>query len=346
MSAEVAIDLDEAVAVSPELDGATAAAILLMLLPEEDAGEIVKSLDPATVRQLSEGMFKVANADEATIGLALDLFVDRCRQVSDLAVGAAPRIKTVLTHALGNVRADNILAEIAPRGSADALEMLRWMEVETISELLKQEHSQVAALVLSVLTPDVSAKALAGFEADEQTGLLTRAARLSKVSREAIEDLEVVLASYQGAGKAAPGFKVGGASDAAKIVNRMKKADGLRLISAIKQTDEALASQIEREMFLFEDLSALDSKSLGAVLRAVDGAVLTLALRGADAALLEQMLSTMSARAAQTIRDELDESAKVKRADVEEAQRTVLAAARKLADDGEIVLGAGEDDFV
>lgn len=346
MSVETAIDIDDAVPVRAELDGATAAAILLLLLPEEDAGEILKSLDPATVRQLSEGMFKVANADEATIGLALDLFVDRCRDVSDLAVRAAPKIKNVLTHALGNVRADNILAEIAPRGSAEALEMLRWMEVDTISKILKHEHSQVAALVLSVLTPDISAKALADFESEEQTGLLTRAARLSKVSREAIEDLELVLASYQGGGKTAPALKIGGATDAAKIVNRMKKADGLRLISSIKATDEALAAAIEREMFLFEDLAALDDKSLGAVLRAVEGSILTLALRGAEPALLEQMLGTMSARAAQTIRDELDESAKVKRADVEEAQRQVLAAARKLADDGEIVLGGGEDDFV
>lgn len=346
MSVETIIEDEEPVAARPELDGATAAAILLMLLPEEDAGEIVKSLDPATVRQLSEGMFKVSNADEGTISLALDLFVNRCRQVSALAIGAAPRIKTVLTHALGNVRADNVLAEIAPRGSADALEMLRWMEVETITEILKREHAQVAALILSVLTPDVSAKALAGFEPELQSNLLARAARLSRVSREAIEDLESVLASYQGTSSAAPGLKVGGTSDAAKIVNRMKKADSQRLISAIKETDEALAAAIEREMFLFEDLGELDDKSLGSVLRAVEGSVLTLALRGAEPALLERMLGTMSSRAAQTIRDELAESARVKRSDVDEAQRTILAAARKLADDGEIVLGAGEEDFV
>lgn len=346
MSVETLIESDEDAPVRKQVDGATAAAILLMLLPEEDAGEIVKSLDPATVRQLSEGMFKVANADEETIGLALDLFVDRCRQVSALSIGAAPRIKTVLTHALGNVRADNILAEIAPRGSAEALDMLRWMEVGTLSEIVQKEHSQVAALVLSVLTPDVSAKVLAGFDPDVQSDLLTRAARLSRVSRDAIIDLEAVLAGYKASASTASSFKVGGASDTARIVNRMKKAEGQRVISAIKQSDEALAEAIEKEMFLFEDLTALDDKSLGAVLRAVDGATLTLALKGADEDLLGRMLGTMSARAAQSIRDDLAEGGRVKKSEVEEAQRSVLAAARKLADEGEIVLGAGEEDFV
>jgi flagellar motor switch protein FliG len=345
VSAETRIEAETAETVRPEVDGATAAAILLMLLGDEDAGEIVKALDPATVRRLGEGMFKVANADEPTVEAALDLFVARCRSTSALSVGVEPHVRSVLTHALGNVRADNILTQIAPKRSAAALDMLRWMEVETIADILRREHAQVGGLILAVLTSETAAKAIAGFDEAAQADLLARAARLNKVRREAIEDLEHLLSDYASREVSAPPLKVGGASDAAQIVNRMRKADGQRLINSIKQSDEALAAAIEREMLVFEDLAALDSKSLGAVLRAVDGPVLSLALRGADSQLLEQMLGCMSTRAAETIRDEIAESPPARRAEVDQAQRTILASARKLADAGEIQLG-GEDDYV
>lgn len=346
MSAEIAVMEVEEHPQAVQVDGATAAAILLMLLPDEEAGEILKSLDPSTVRQLSEGMFKVAIADEETVEAALDLFVNQCRSISSLAVGAKPHIRSVLTRAVGNIRADNILTEIAPSSSAAALELLRWMDVEIIAQVLKREHAQVAALVLAVLTPEISAKALQSFDERTQADLLARAARLTKVRREAIEDLEAILAEYNGGAQASSPFKVGGTSDAAKIVSRMRRADSQRVINSLKETDEALAAAIEREMFVFDDLGALDDKSLGAVLRSVEGPILTLALRGTGAELLEQMLGCMSSRAAETIRDELADSPPAKRSEVEEAQRTILAAARKLADAGEIQIGAGEDEYV
>jgi flagellar motor switch protein FliG len=291
-------------------------------------------------------MFKVADADEATIEAALDMFVDRCRATSALSVGVEPHVRSVLTHALGNVRASNILTEIAPRSSAAALDMLRWMEVETIASILKREHAQVGALILAVLTPETAAKALAGFDEQSQADLLARAARLTKVRREAIEDLESVLAEYADNVSAMPPLKIGGTSDAAQIVNRMRRADGQRVINSIKQTDEALALAIERQMLVFEDLSALDNKSLGAVLRSIESAVLSRALRGAPPQLLEQMLGCMSSRAAETIRDEITDSPPAKRSEVEDAQRAILDAARKLADAGEIQLGGGDDEYV
>jgi flagellar motor switch protein FliG len=343
---EIEIEIEDREEARPEVDGATAAAILLMLLPDEDAGEIVKSLGPSSVRRLGESMLKVASANEATVEAALDLFVERCRAMSALSVGAEPHVRSVLTKALGNVRADNILTDIAPSNSAAALDLLRWMEVETIAEILRREHAQVGALVLSVLAPDIAAKALAGLDEAVQADLLARAARLTKVRREAIDDLEVLLKAYTDRGSSAQAVKVGGMSEAAQIVNRMRKSDGQKLINSIKQSDEALAAAIEREMLVFDDLAALDSRQLGAVLRSVDGAVLALALRGATPELLEQMLASMSTRAAETIRDELAESRPARRSEVEEAQRTILSSARKLADTGEIQLGGGEDDYV
>jgi hypothetical protein len=141
----------------PALDGASSAAILLMLLDESDAATILKHLDPEEVRHLAKAMFDTANASERQIEQALEQFVMSSRGVSALAVGADTRIRTVIHEAVGNVRADNILAAAAPQRSAASLEMLRWMDVEAIRALLDNEHPQVGALILSVLVPDVAA---------------------------------------------------------------------------------------------------------------------------------------------------------------------------------------------
>jgi len=173
----------------PAIEGSAAAAILLMLLDESEAATILKQLDPDEVRQLAKAMFDTANASEQQIGQALDRFVTRSRDVSALAIGADTRIRTVINEAVGNVRADNILAAVAPQRSAASLEMLRWMDVDAISGLLASEHPQVGALILSVLVPDVAARAIETLDELLQADLVLRAAMLTSVPAAAIEDL-------------------------------------------------------------------------------------------------------------------------------------------------------------
>src|SRR3546814_10777259 len=114
---------------------------------------------------------------------------------SDVCSSDLTRIRTVINEAVGNVRADNILAAVAPQRSAASLEMLRWMDVEAISGLLASEHPQVGALILSVLVPDVAARAIETLDELLQADLVLRAAMLTSVPAAAIEDLESVLAS-------------------------------------------------------------------------------------------------------------------------------------------------------
>ena len=175
-------ELDNAPAM-PAIEGSAAAAILLMLLDESEAATILKQLDPDEVRQLAKAMFDTANASEQQIGQALDRFVTRSRDVSALAIGADTRIRTVRTQAVGNVRADNILAAVAPQRSAASLEMLRWLDVDAISALLASEHPQVGALILSVLVPDVAARAIETLDEVLQADLVLRAAMLTAGTR-------------------------------------------------------------------------------------------------------------------------------------------------------------------
>ena len=328
------------------IEGSAAAAILLMLLDENEAATILKHLDPDEVRQLAKSMFDTANASEKQIGQALDRFVVRSRDVSALAIGADIRIRTVINQAVGNVRADNILAAVAPQRSAASLEILRWMDVDAISGLLAQEHPQVGALILSVLVPDVAARAIETLDEILQADLVLRAAMLTSVPAAAIEDLESVLASANVDGQRVAKQAIGGPSDVAKIMKKMPKSLSERTIRALKKTDKALAQAIEEEMFIFENLRDLDKKSLGSVLRSVDAAQLAVALKGTDDEMVDLCLATMSQRAAETIRDEMAEMTMVKRADVDDAQKSVMTIVRQMTASGEIMIAGGGDDYV
>jgi len=328
------------------IEGSAAAAILLMLLDENEAATILKHLDPDEVRQLAKSMFDTANASEKQIGQALDRFVVRSRDVSALAIGADIRIRTVINQAVGNVRADNILAAVAPQRSAASLEILRWMDVDAISGLLAQEHPQVGALILSVLVPDVAARAIETLDEILQADLVLRAAMLTSVPAAAIEDLESVLASANVDGQRVAKQAIGGPSDVAKIMKKMPKSLSERTIRALKKTDKVLAQAIEEEMFVFENLRDLDKKSLGSVLRSVDAAQLAVALKGTDDEMVDLCLATMSQRASETIRDEMAEMTMVKRADVDDAQKSIMTIVRQMAASGEIMIAGGGDDYV
>jgi len=340
------LDESDAAAPASTLNGPYAAAILLMLLGEEEAASILRDLDPEDVRELGKAMFAVADASETEVEAALDRFIGRTRQVSSLAVGATPRIRNVITQALGNVRADNLLGAVAPRQSVRSLEILRWMEVPAITKLLSQEHPQVGALIVASLNPDVAAEALKPLGDELQSELMMRAARLGAVSSDAIADLEAVLGRFGDVRQSKPKISLGGKADAARIMNKMAKADGERVLKGLKKRDKLLGQQIEDEMFIFDNLMELNDKNLGALMRAVDSSILTLALKGTQPALADRMFGCMSARAAQTIRDEMEERGMVKRVEVEEAQKAIIAMARQMAAEGTIMLGGPGDEYV
>lgn len=328
------------------VSGAQAAAILLLLLDEAEAATILRQCSPAEVKTLGTAMFATMAASESDIAAALDRFVGSTRALPGLAINAEPRIRTVISAALGNVRADNILAEIAPDSSVPSLDILRWMDCAAITHLLVNEPPQVAAIIVAVLKPEIAAAALESLDDTRQADLVFRAAQLSSVSAEALTDLEALLAQASSPTKQRRAVKLGGRSNTARIVNSLKRPTSEKLLKSLKKRDRQLAQDIEDEMIVFGSLIDLDSKGLGELMRAIDAATLGLALRGADPALVDKMLGAMSARAAQSLRDDIAESGPAKRAEVEEAQKAVIAMARGLADAGAISLGAKADDYV
>ncbi|MCB2015761.1 MAG: flagellar motor switch protein FliG [Sphingobium sp.] len=328
------------------LHGSAAAAVLLMLFSEDEAAQILSRLEPDEVRQLGYAMYDVADVEIEEVNLALDQFVNKARRRTTIGYGATRHIRGAMHKALGAERADNILARITPPTRTTKLSMLKWMESGEIAAILENEHPQVMAIILAHLDPTAAAEVLSMLPQEYQEDVVYRVATLGPVSAEALDDLEVMMTSGTPITKKGATSQRGGTSEAAAIMNNVRKDMEQRIMKALTKRDKIIGQTIEEEMFIFDNLIDLDDKNMGALLRGIDTELMIVALKGANEMLKAKMLGCMSQRAAQSIVDEMEERGPMRLADVIEAQKQVVAEARRLADQGTIMLGAGGDDFV
>lgn len=326
--------------------GSQAAAILLMLLGEEEAATVLSRLEPDEVQHLGGAMFGVANISEGEIDGVFDVFVDRARVRTTLGFGVERQIKGIMHKALGQDKADQVLQRITPVQHVTALDSLKWMDARAIANLVEFEHPQIAATVLAFLDPQRAADVLQLLPEEMQADLVYRVATMGPITEAALMELDELLnrpVTSQGSGATT---RRGGAGEAAKIVNSSRKAAEQRIIKALGKLDKTVARNVEEEMFIFDNLMALGEKDLGTLLRAVDNDTLVVSLKGADEKLRAKIFGCMSSRAAQSIQDEIADRGPMRLADVQEAQKAMLAIARKLAAEGTISLGGKGDDFV
>ncbi|WP_294389932.1 flagellar motor switch protein FliG [uncultured Sphingomonas sp.] len=327
-------------------EGSQAAAILLMLLGEEEAAQLLGRLDPQEVQHLGGAMFGVADVSERQVNSVLDSFVVRARERTTIGFDSDQQIRGMMHKALGNERAESMLARITPPTRSNGLEALKWMDPRTIAALVENEHPQIVALVLAHLDPPIAADVLQLMPDEMQADLIQRVATLGPVTAEAIADLEELLLRPVAPAKSGGATKRGGTSEAAQIVNNTRKTAEQRIIKALQKLDKTLARSIEDEMFVFDNLMALDDKSMGTLLRSVDSDILVVALKGADERLKTKMFGCMSSRAAQSIQDAIADKGPMRLAEVQEAQKDMLGTARRMAAEGTINLGGKDDDYV
>ena len=330
-----------------QLTGTQKSAILMMLLGEEEASEILKNLGPKEVQHLGSAMYSVQGLDQDTVNRVLDEFLDIIKEQTSLGLGAGNYIRNVLMKALGEDKAQSVLSRITPSSSDRPIEILDWMDARAISELIVDEHSQIIALIISYLDFSMGADVLNLLPDDLQPEIIRRIATLETVQPDALRELEDVMQRKFKANTTLRATQVGGVKAAAKIMNFTNQNMEARIMKNIGKDDKILMQSIQESMFVFETLIMSDDKSLQTLLRNVEAELIVLALKGADEALRDKLFSCMSSRAAANIMDEMEALGPVRLAEVQDAQKQVIAVARRLSDEGTIVLaGRGGDDFV
>ncbi len=328
------------------LNGTQKCAILMLLLGEEEASEILKNLSPREVQQLGTAMYSVADVNQDTVNMVLDEFLAIIKAQTSIGLGADTYIRRVLIKALGEDKAGSVLTRITPSQTGKNIEILQWMDARSIAEMISGEHPQIIGIIVAHLEYAVAADVLVLLPEDIQAEVIQRIATLDSVQPEAITQLERVMQLQFKANTSLRASKIGGVKAAAKIMNFTKTAMEQRIMGKLAKADKNVMTQILDNMFMFENLIAVDDKSMGTLLRSVEPNTLAIALKGADERLRDKIFGAMSSRAAASLKDEMDSKGPMRVSEVQEAQKQIIAIARQLSDAGTIMLAGRGDDYV
>ncbi len=337
-------DAEEAYA---SLTGTQKCAILMLLLGEEEAANILRNLDPKEVKHLGAAMYSVQGLNQDTVNKVLDEFLAIIKANTALGFGATDYIKNVMDMALGTDKAQSVLTKITPTSANKPIDILEWMDARSIAELISDEHPQIIAVVISYLEPAIGSDVLTQLPENIHADVIYRLSTLETIQPEALRELEVVMDKKFSSNATLRASQAGGIKSAANIMNFAKSDAEARIMKSLMKKDKDIAKNIQENMFDFENLMMVDDKSLQYLLRSCDSELLVMSLKGADEPLRDKFFSCMSQRAAANIQDEMDALGPVRLTDVQEAQKAIIAVARQLSDEGAIVLaGRGGDDYV
>jgi len=327
-----------------KLTGLEKASILLLSVGKESASKVLGHLNPREVQQIGTAMTDVEEVSHTDIAAVMQSFLD---EFGDDALGVNPTeyAQSLMVDALGD-GAGGLMDAALLGDQVKGLEALKWMHPATISNMLKNEHPQVIAIVLSYFEPDLSAEILAGIPERFQSEVIYRIATLSTIQRRALFDLNEVLERASSDGEGGKLATIGGEKRAAEILNLVGGGVDTKVLDDIAIEHEDVSKAIQDKMFVFEDISGIDPRGIQTLLGEVPNDILKVALKGADQKMTDLILSNMSKRQAEMLREELEMSGPVKLSDVEDAQRNIIQTVRRLADEDKLMMPGGAEEFV
>ena len=323
-------------------------AILLRSIGDKEASEILKLMGPKEVQKIGEAMAGMGNISRDALDSVLSEFNVEVGGQTELGVGNEDYLRDVLIGALGEDKAGNIIDRILMGHNAKGLETLKWMEPRAIAEIIRLEHPQIISIILSYLESDQAASILQSLPENMRTDILLRVATLDGIQPSALYELDEMLEKqFAGNTDSIKSSGVGGLKTAANLLNFMDSSYEAALMESVKQVDEEIGDQIQDLMFVFDNLMDVDDRGIQSLLREISSENLIIALKGADESIKEKILSNMSKRAAEMLRDDLETKGPVKVSEVEGAQKEILTIARRMAETGELNLGgSGGDDYI
>jgi len=274
----------------------------------------------------------------------LDRFAGEATDMGSLVADTDEYVKSVLRKALGDEKANLLIDRILQGEDTTGIESLKWMDAASVAEMLRNEHPQIVAAILVHLDPDQASSVLKSFTERHRNEVMIRIATLDGIQPNALKDLNEVLSRVLAGGVQVKRQSLGGVKPAAEIINMMGTALETSILDYIRESDGDLAQKIQDNMFVFDDLGKLDDKGFQSLLKEVQTESLIIALKGASPEIREKVFKNMSSRAAETLREDLESRGPVKLSDVEAEQKELLKIVRRLADEGQIVLGGGGDD--
>lgn len=330
------------------LAGLRKAAILLVLLGEEIASQIYRNLAPTDLEQLTQAITELDYVDPQTALAVLEEYHGLVLTQDYLAQGGNDYAQKLLVKAFGEDEARRLLNQVsrAAEMSAGKLDSLQKSDPQQLAKFLESEHPQTIALILAHLDAKPACELLVRLPETLRAESVKRLAQLRLFSPEIAQKVSMALHErLQALGeqhrRAYAGFQ--GVAD---VLNRLDPAQAKIILEAIEKDDPKVALGIRNLMFTFQDLLGVPEAGIRELLGQMDKKTLALALRGASEELKNYVFKSMSSRAVEMLKEDMDVLGPVRTRDVNKAQQEVVAVARKLEAEGKISLGAEEDEYV
>lgn len=328
------------------VNGVERAAILLLSLGEQTAASILRHMNVEEVQKLGTAMAAVSDVPRERVAGVLGELLTAVESKTSIGIGTADYLRRVLTDSLGERKAASLLDRILQERESTGIDALRWMDPRIVAEVVKKEHPQIVATILAHLSAQQAADVLGRFEPALQAEVAIRLARLEEVPETALKELDRLVDQQTTETMALRTARLGGVRAAADVITRLPAEAEAAVLAAIKSADESLGELVQDALFVFDNLLKIDDRGVQTLLREVQSDSLALALKGADEAIREKVFKNMSKRAAELLRDDIASRGPVKLSDVEVAQKEIVAVAMRLAEEGQIALSKGGDEFV
>ena len=328
-------------------EGLQKAATLILTLGEDSAAEVMKHLGPREVQKIGAVMASIGAIPHENIAKVLEEFKANLDISSSVGLDSDEYIRNVFNKALGTDKASSLLDRILGGKDASGIESLKWMDSQSVAELIKNEHPQIIATILVHLEYDQASEILNQFTERLRNDAILRIATLDGIQPTALRELNDVLTKLLTGNESLKKKSIGGVRAAAEILNFMSGDNEASIMENLRKYDNDMAEKIMDEMFVFDNILEIDDRGIQLLLREVQSDSLIVALKGANPEMREKIFKNMSQRAAEMMREDLESKGPVRLSEVEAQQKQILLIVRRLADEGQIMLGAkGEDAFV
>ena len=325
------------------MSGLRRSAILLLSMEKPLAASVMQLLPRTTVEKLTYEIAELGEVTRAEQDAVLDAFYSAAESMTQIERGSLEFATDLLRQSLGDDGAGEILDNVRQSIASVPFGFLQKAGIDNLLTFIQEEHPQTIALVMSHLTPAQSAEVLSGLSPDKQLDVIQRIANMEQTSPEVVGEVEAMLKKRMTSTFNQQFEKTGGVDSVAQILNVTDRTTNRGILENLEQEDAELADEIQRLMFVFDDLLKLDAKAIQSLLKEVSNDQWATALKGASEELVDKILGNLSQRAGDMLREEMEFLGQVRLSDVEAMQQQIVDAVRRLEDSGEIVVGGSGD---
>jgi len=331
-----------------ELDGLTKAAVLLLTLDYESAGNMLRELSTDHVEEVTRVLASLGTIPRELSAAVVEEFYYLRLASQYSKEGGLDYASMLLKDSLDSSVADRVISQIQTQVQKTPFAFLQKAESENLMAFIQDEHPQTIALIISHLSHHKASEILVDLPDEKQIEVVRRVANMEQTNPEVIRQVESGLEARLANMLMHSVEKVGGVQTVAEILNLVDRNTEKAILDGIEADDTDLVDEIRRLMFVFEDIMMVDDKGIQSVLKEVDNDELILALRTASDELKEKVFANMSARAADLIREDMEYMGPVRLSDVENAQQRIVDIVRRLEEAGEIIISGrgGDSDLV